>query len=48
MGSNVVDNSRGLADFVQYDGSKPMNIVWELRTPIPAKFLKKTNQLAVG
>ena len=38
----------GLADFVQFDGSKPMNIVWKLRTLIPAKFLKKTNQLAVG
>lgn len=38
----------GLADFVKYDGSKPMNIIWKLQTPIPAKFLKKTNQLAVG
>jgi len=25
-----------------------INIVWELEQPIPAKFLKKTNKLAVG
>ena len=38
----------GLADFVQAEGSKPMNIVWKLHTPIPAKYLRKTNQLTVG
>ncbi|MBR3629037.1 MAG: DUF3427 domain-containing protein, partial [Oscillospiraceae bacterium] len=37
----------GLADFVSAEGSKPMNIVWKLRTPIPAKHLVKTNQLTV-
>ena len=38
----------GLADFVKSEGSKPMNIVWKLRRPIPAKFLRKTNQLTLG
>jgi hypothetical protein len=38
----------GLADFVSSEGSKPMNVVWKLRKPIPAKYLKKTNQLTVG
>jgi len=38
----------GLADYVSHEGSKPMNIIWKLRRPIPAKFLKKTNQLVVG
>ena len=35
----------GLANFVSYEGSKPMNIIWKLEDPIPAKFLKKTNKL---
>ena len=35
----------GLANFVSYEGSKPMSIVWKLEEPIPAKFLKKTNKL---
>ncbi len=38
----------GLADYVQHEDSRPMNITWKLRTPIPAKFLKKTNKLVVG
>jgi len=38
----------GLADFVQYSGNRPMNIIWKLEKPIPAKFLKKTNKLVVG
>jgi hypothetical protein len=38
----------GLADFVSCEGSKPMNIVWKLKKPIPAKFIKKTNKLVVG
>ena len=38
----------GLADYVKSEGSKPMNVVWRLRKPIPAKYLKKTNQLTVG
>ena len=33
---------------IKHDGSRPMNITWQLRAPIPAKFLKKTNKLVVG
>ncbi|MCC8079646.1 MAG: DUF3427 domain-containing protein [Oscillospiraceae bacterium] len=38
----------GTAAYVKHEGSKPMNITWRLDEPIPAKFLKKTNKLAVG
>ena len=38
----------GTANYVQHVGSRPMNITWKLDYPIPAKFLKKTNKLAVG
>ena len=37
----------GLCDFVKYEGSRPMNIVWKLKKEIPAKYLKKTNKLAI-
>lgn len=38
----------GTANYVEHHGEKPMNIVWELDFPIPAKYLKKTNKLLVG
>ena len=38
----------GTARYVKHDGSRPMNITWQLDRPIPAKFLKKTNKLVVG
>ncbi|MGI6316548.1 MAG: DUF3427 domain-containing protein [Christensenellales bacterium] len=38
----------GTASYVAHTGSKPMNIIWHLDRPIPAKFLKKTNKLVVG
>ncbi|MBR0452284.1 MAG: DUF3427 domain-containing protein, partial [Oscillospiraceae bacterium] len=38
----------GTAKYISHDGSKPMNIIWKLDEPIPAKFLKKTNKLVVG
>ena len=38
----------GTATYVKHRGSRPMNIVWHLDRPIPAKFLKKTNKLVVG
>jgi hypothetical protein len=38
----------GLADYMKHDGSRPMNITWRLHSPIPAKYLKKTNKLVVG
>ncbi|MCE5196165.1 MAG: DUF3427 domain-containing protein [Negativicutes bacterium] len=37
----------GLAHYLQHYGSRPMNITWQLERPIPAKYLKKTNQLIV-
>jgi len=38
----------GLADYVNHNGSYPMNILWKLHKPIPARYLKKTNKLIVG
>lgn len=38
----------GLADYMKHYGSYPMNIIWKLHRPIPAKYLKKTNKLIVG
>jgi hypothetical protein len=38
----------GLADYVSHTGSRPMNVIWRLHRPIPAKFYKKTNKLEVG
>ena len=38
----------GLADYVKHYGSYPMNILWKLHRPIPAKYLKKTNKMIVG
>ena len=30
----------GPAEFVSYEGSKPMSIIWKLKNPIPARFIK--------
>ena len=38
----------GKANYVSHEGSKPMSIIWKLDDPIPAKYLKKTNQLVAG
>ena len=38
----------GTARYMKHEGSRPMNITWQLDRPIPAKFLKKTNKLVVG
>lgn len=38
----------GTAKYVKHEGSRPMNITWQLDRPIPAKFLKKTNKMMVG
>ncbi len=35
----------GTADYVSHTGSRPMNIVWWLHQEIPAKFLRKTQQV---
>jgi len=37
----------GLAEYVQHEGSKPMNILWKLNRPIPAKYLRETNKLVI-
>lgn len=38
----------GMVNYVSHIGSKPMSITWQLDTPIPAKYLKQTNQLITG
>ena len=38
----------GTANYVEHNGSRPMNITWQLNKAIPAKYLKKTNKLVVG
>jgi superfamily II DNA or RNA helicase len=38
----------GIANYVSHTGSRPMNVIWQLERPIPAKYLKKTNKLVVG
>ena len=48
LGSASAYTFLGTANYVRHEGSKPMNITWELDKPIPAKFLKKTNKLIVG
>ena len=35
----------GTADYVSHTDSRPMNIVWRLHQEIPAKFLRKTQQV---
>ena len=35
----------GLVHYVKHEGSNPMNIIWELERPIPAKYLKKVAKL---
>jgi hypothetical protein len=35
----------GTADHVSHEGSRPISIVWKLHQPMPAKYLRKTNQM---
>lgn len=37
----------GTANYITHNGSRPMNITWQLDKAIPAKYLKKTNKLVV-
>ena len=37
----------GFADYVEHQGNAPMNIIWRLHNPIPAKYLRMTNKLIV-
>ncbi len=36
----------GPADYVSHEGSQPISIIWKLRTPMPAKLVRKTARLA--
>ncbi len=38
----------GIANYLKHDSSRPMNIVWKLEKPIPARFIKKTNKVVAG
>lgn len=38
----------GKADFLRYEGAKPMSIEWKLEEPIPSFILKESRKLAVG
>ena len=38
----------GIANYVTHNGSRPMNVTWQLDKAIPAKYLKKTNKMVVG
>ncbi len=38
----------GPVDFVKYEGSRPMNITWKLKHPMPAYLWHETAKLAVG
>ncbi|WP_269454654.1 DUF3427 domain-containing protein [Rheinheimera sp. SA_1] len=38
----------GEVDYVSHTGSQPMNIVWQLRNPMPDFMWHKTAKLAVG
>ncbi len=38
----------GTASYVSHQGSRPMNIIWQLEKPIPAHLLRKTNKLVAG
>lgn len=38
----------GTANYVSHEGSRPMNIIWKLDNPIPARCMKTTNKLMVG
>ena len=35
----------GEGEYVSHEGSRPMNMLWRLKTPIPAKYLKKVQQV---
>ncbi len=38
----------GPADYVSHEGSRPISIVWKLRTPMPARLVRTTARQAVG
>lgn len=44
-GRTPPDTFPGQAAYVSHTGSKPMNIAWKLEKPIPAKYLRKVQQV---
>ena len=38
----------GPVNYVSHQGSRPISFTFKLDSPIPAKYLKKTNKLVVG
>ena len=38
----------GRCSFVSSEGSSPMNIIWKLEHPIPAKMIQKVNRMIIG
>ncbi len=38
----------GFVEYVQHNGSRPMNVVWRLSDEIPAKYLKQTRKMLVS
>jgi superfamily II DNA or RNA helicase/HKD family nuclease len=38
----------GPTDYVSHEGSKPINIVWRLRHPLPAKLLRRAARLQIA
>jgi len=38
----------GTVKYMSHEGSRPMNVIWKMDTPIPAKFIKQTNTFTVG
>ena len=47
-GNTAAYSVLGFVDYVQHTGSNPMSITWKLADEIPAKFIRKTNQLIVS
>ncbi len=35
----------GPVDYIKHEGSRPMNIIWQLQKSIPAKYVRHTNKL---
>lgn len=45
---NKIKVNFGEVDFVNSTGAKPMNVVWRLKTPMPAFMWQAAAKLAVG
>ena len=48
LGGTAPYSFLGTSNYIKHDGSKPMNVTYELSRPIPAKYLRKTNKFVVG